>query len=120
MKGQIIYISEMTLIMVSCVIVAQFFGLSAFCGSLFGFACALKLFASKKEKQKFTLADYYSNSLGWYEVMMQTVANVLMSIVAFLLYRHSWVIAFCLGWGIECEVRLISNVIATKIYNKTL
>lgn len=118
MKGALIYLSEMLLIIVSCVVIGQLFGLSAFCGSIFGMACALKLFASKKEKQSFTIADYYSTSYGWVEITMEIIANTLFVIVAFFLYKNSWAIAFGLGWGLECEVRLISNVFATKIYHK--
>ena len=118
MKGALIYLSEMLLVIVSCVVIGQLFGLSAFCGSIFGMACALKLFASKKEKQSFTIAEYYSTSFGWLEIIMQIIANAIFAIVAFFLYRHSWLIAFGLGWGLECEVRLISNVFATKIYHK--
>lgn len=118
MKGALIYLSEMLLVIVSCVVIGQLFGLSAFCGSIFGMACALKLFATKKEKQSFTIAEYYSTSFGWLEIIMQIIANAIFAIVAFFLYRHSWLIAFGLGWGLECEVRLISNVFATKIYHR--
>ena len=118
MKGALIYLSEMLLVIVSCIVIGQLFGLFAFCGSIFGMACALKLFATKKEKQSFTIAEYYSTSFGWLEITMQIIANALFAVVAFFLYKHSWIIAFGLGWGLECEVRLISNVIANQIYHK--
>ena len=118
MKYALLYISEMFLVLIACIAIGFVFGMPALYGALFGLACTLKLFATKREKQNFSIAEYYSTSYGWVEVAMQIIANALFAVVAFFLYKHSWVIAFGLGWGLECEVRLISNVIATKIYHK--